>query len=140
MVLETTPEICELNSRDRSVDAAILIGMKLVFARIDQNTITVYVTLIVDRFIRLSTIVEGDRVGPDILFSFAYLLPVVLPVHAMPVEIVVDVVFEAGPDGGAWIGGGRVDNNRAGSRTATVVDPVLASALAFFIGAFDVVT
>src|SRR6185369_8391993 len=114
--------------------------MKLVFAWIDQNAITIYVALIVDWFVRLTTIVECDRVGPHILFSFAHLLAIVLPVHAMPEKIVVDVVFETGPDGGTWIRGGRVDDDRSGSRTATVVDPVFASVLPFLVSAFDVVT
>src|SRR6185369_13445958 len=114
--------------------------MKLVFTWIKQNAITVYVALIVDRLIRLAAIVECDGVGPDILFSFAYLLAIVLPVHTMPVKIVIDAVFETGPDGGTWIRGRRVDDNRSGSRTATVVDPVFVPALAFFVSAFDVVT
>src|SRR4029079_16983095 len=101
--------------------------MKRVFTWINQNTITIDVALIVDWFIRLTAIVECDRVGPDILFSFADFLAIVLPVHTVPVKIVIDVVFETGPDGGTWIRGGRVDDDRSGSRTATVVDPVFVS-------------
>src|ERR1041384_5278824 len=114
--------------------------MKLVFTWINEHTITIYVALIVDWLIRLATIVECDRVVPDILFSFAYLLAIVLPVDTMPVKIVIDAVFETGPDGGTWISGGRVDDDRSGSRTPTVVDPVFAPALPFLVSTFDVVT
>src|ERR1044072_687873 len=114
--------------------------MKLVFTWIDQNAISIDVALIVDWFVRLATIVECDRVGPNILFPLADLLAIVLPVHTMPVKIVIDVVFEAGPDGGAWIGGGCVDDDRSGSRTAAIVDPVFATTLPFLVSACDVVT
>src|SRR6185369_15134915 len=121
-------------------DATVLFRMKFVFTGIDQHTIAIYVPLIVDWFIRLTTIVECNRIGPHILFPLANFLAIVLPVHAMPVKIIVDVVFEARPDGGARIGGGCVDDNCSGSRTSAVVDLVFAPALSFFICAFDVVT
>src|SRR5215510_1956556 len=114
--------------------------MELVFTGIDQNTIAIYVNLIVDGFIRLATIVECNRIGPDILFPLANLLAIVLPMHTVPVKIIINTVFETCPDSGAWVRGGRIDDNRAGSRTATVVDPVFASASSLFVSAFDVVT
>src|SRR5690242_9304227 len=140
MVLQATPEICELNGRDWSGYAAVLIGMKFVFARIDQNAIAIYVTLIVDWFIWLSAVVEGDGIGPYVLLSLAYFLPVVLPMHALPVKIIIDAVFETGPDRGARVGGRSIDDNRACGRTTAVVDPVFASAFTFLICARDVVS
>src|SRR5690242_1150023 len=114
--------------------------MKVVFAWIDQNAIAVYVTLIVGWFIWLAPVVERDRVGPHVLLSLADLLAVVLPVYALPVKIIVDAVFETRPNRGARIGGRSIDDDRARSRTAAVVDPVLATALAFFVCACDVVS
>src|ERR1041385_8736636 len=105
--------------------------MKLVLARIDQNAVAVYVTLIVDGFIWLATVVERDGIGPYVLLSLADLLPVVLPVHTMPVKIIIDIVFETGPDRRTRISRRSIDDNRARSGTAAVVDPVLASAFAF---------
>ena len=104
MVLQTAPEICELNGRDWSGDAAVLFGMKFVFAGIHQNTVAVNVALIIDGLVRLPAIVESDWVGPNILLALAHLLSIVLPVNAVPEKIVVDAVFEAGPDSGARIG------------------------------------
>src|SRR5689334_1653545 len=114
--------------------------MKFVFARIDQHAVAVYVTLIVDWFIWLAAIVERDGIGPDVLLSLAYLLPVVLPVHAMPVKIVIDAVFETGPDRGARIGGRSVDDDRTRRGTAAVIDPVFVTAFSFFIRAGDVIS
>src|ERR1051326_4045019 len=133
MVLQATSEIRELNGRDWSGDAAVLIGMKFVFARIDQPTVAVDVTLIVNWFIRLAAVVKRDGIGPHVLLSLAHLLPVVLPVHAVPVKIIVDAVFEAGPDRGARIGGRSVDDDRARSWTAAVIDPIFVTACAFFL-------
>src|ERR1051325_1585702 len=139
MVLETTSKICELNRGDWPGDAAVLIRMQLVFTRIHQNAVAVYVALVVDWFVWLSAVVERDRVDPHILFSLAYLLPVVLPVHAVPVKIVVNAVFETSPDGAARISGRSVNDNGARSRTAAVIDPVLASVFTFLVCASDVV-
>src|SRR5262245_11779972 len=114
--------------------------MKFVFTRIDQNSIAVYIALIVEWFIWLATVVERDWIGPYVLFALAYLLPVVLPVHAMPVKTIIDAVFETGPDGSAWIRGRCINDNRTCSGTAAVVDPVFASAFTFLICAGDVVS
>src|ERR1044072_5174876 len=128
MVLQATSEIRELNGRDWSGDAAVLIGMKFVFARIDQHTVAVDVTLIVNWFIWLAAVVEGDRIGPHVLLSLANLLPVVSPMDAMQKKIFIEGVFKAGPERGAWMGSRSVDKNRARSRTAAVIDPILVSA------------
>src|SRR5512132_1992057 len=114
--------------------------MELVFTRIDQDAVAVYVTLIGDGFVRLPTVIEGNGIGPDVLFSLAYFLPVVLPVHAVPVKIIIDAVFETGPDRRARIRGRSIDNNRAGSGTTAVIDPVLAPAFTLLVCACDVVT
>src|SRR6185436_2463903 len=89
--------------------------------------------------VRLATIVEGDGIGPDVLLALAYLLTIVLPVHAVPVKVVVDVVFETGPDGCARVCRWCVNHDRPGSGTAAVINPVLPSAATFFSGALDVV-
>ena len=114
--------------------------MKFVFTRINQNAITIYVTLIVDWFVWLATVVERDGIGPNVLFALSDLLPVVLPVHAMPVKVIIDSVFETGPDRRTRIRGRSVDNNRTCRRTPAVINPVFVSALAFFVRAVDVVS
>src|ERR1041385_4647048 len=114
--------------------------MKFVFTGINQNSIPIYVTLIIDWFVWLATVVEGNWIGPNILFAFSYLLPVVLPVHAMPVKVIIDSVFETGPNRRTRIRGWCVDNNRTRGRTTAVVNPVFVSALAFVVRPRDVVT
>src|ERR1043166_5688989 len=114
--------------------------MKFVFARIDQNAVAVYVTLVVDWFIRLATVVERDGIGPHVLLSLANFLAVVSPVYAVPVKIIVDAVFETRPHRGARIGGRSVDDDRARSGTAAVIDPVFVTALTFLVRARDVIT
>src|ERR1051326_4633377 len=107
--------------------------MKLVFTRIDQNAVAVDVALVTDWLVWLAAVVERDRVGPNVLFSLADFLPVVLPVHALPEKVVVDVVFETRPDRGAWIGGGRVDHDRACGGAAAGVDPAPPFGLKFLL-------
>src|SRR5215217_241030 len=140
MVLQTSSQVRKLNGGNGSCYSTILFRMQLVFTRIHENTVAIYVSLIVGRFVRLTAVVEGYWIRPDVLLSFANLLPVVLPVHAMPVEVVVDAMFEAGPDRRAGIRCRRIDHDRARRRTTTVVDPVPVPALTFFSGAFDVIT
>src|SRR6185503_12174017 len=140
MVLQATPKVCELNCRDRPRYAAIVFRVKFVFPGINQNPITIYVTLIVEWFVWLAAVVERNWIGPNILFALPDLLPVVLPVHAMPVKVIIDSMFETGPDGRTRICRRCVNNNRAGRRTPAVINPVFASALTFVIRARDVVT
>src|SRR3569832_844123 len=139
MVLQTTAKVCELNCRDRSRYTAILIGVKFVFTGINQNSITIYVTQIVDWFVWLATVVERNRIVPNVLFAFADLLAVVLPVHAIPVKVIIDAVFETRPNRGTRISGRSIDNDRTRRRTPTVIDPVFVSAPPFFVGARDVI-
>src|SRR4030095_4189091 len=94
MVLQPAPAIGKLYGGYRSAYTAIFFRMKFVFSRIHQDPIAIDITLVVDRFIWLAAIIESDRVGPDVLLSLTHLLPVVLPVHSVPVEVVVDTVFE----------------------------------------------
>src|SRR6185369_1034792 len=113
--------------------------MKLVFTRIDQNAVAVYVALVVDWFVWLATVIECNRVSPDVLFALAYLLTVMLPMHAVPIKVVIDAVFETGPDRGARISGRSIDDNRACGGTAAVINPVLAPVFTFLVGAGDVI-
>ena len=55
--------------------------------------------------VRLAAVVERDRVRPHVLAPLALLLAVVLPVHAVPEEVDVDVVLEGGPGHRARLGG-----------------------------------
>src|SRR5437868_7666255 len=139
MVLQTSSQVRELNGGNWSGYSTILFRMKLVFSRIHQNSVTIYVSLIGNRFVRLTAVVESYWIGPNVLLSFANLLPVVLPMHAMPVKVVIDAVFEAGPDRGARIRCRGVDHNRARGGTTTVVNPVFVSALTLLLGPLDVV-
>ena len=75
--------------------------MNLFLSGIHQNTVAIDIPLIFNRLVRLSTIVESNRVGPNVLLSLAHLLSIVLPMHAVPKEVVVDAMFETGPDRGA---------------------------------------
>src|SRR4030095_11030148 len=111
----------------RSAYTAIFFRVKFVFSRIHQDAIAIDIALIVDRFVRLAAIVESDRIGPDVLLSLTDFLPVVLPVDSVPVEIVVDTMFEACPDRRTRIGSWSINYNRTGSRAAAVVDPILSS-------------
>src|SRR5436190_8629756 len=113
--------------------------MDFVLAWINQDTVAIDVTLILQRFIWLTAIVEGDRVGPDVLSSLSYFLPIVLPVHPMPEEVVINVVLKTGPDRGTRIGRGSINNDRAGSGSTAVVDPVLSSARTLLLSLLNVV-
>src|SRR6185503_8489879 len=139
MVLQATAQVGELDRRDGTSNAAILFRVQLVFTGIQQYTIAVDISLIREWLVRLATIVEGDWVGPDVLLTLAYLLAIVLPVHTVPEKVVVNVMFETGPDGGTRVRSGRVNHDRAGRGTAAVINPVLSSAAPFFSSALDVV-
>ena len=128
VVLEAAAQVRELNRGDRPADAAVLIRMQLLLARIEQHAVAVDVALVVDRLSRLAAVVERDRVGPDVLVALALLLRVVLPVHGVPVEVHADVVLERGPDHRPRVGGRRVDRDGASGWAAAVVEPVLAPA------------
>src|SRR5205085_5565846 len=71
--------------------------------------------------------------------ALADLLPVVLPVDAVPVEVVVNAVFETGPDGGARVRCGGVDDDGPSRRAPAVVDPIFMTARPFFSRALDIV-
>src|SRR6478672_7220820 len=120
MVLQTASQIRQLDRRDWTSDAAILFRVQLVFTGIKQHAVAVDVALIGNRLVRLTSVIEGNRIGPNILLTLAYLLPIVLPVHAVPEKIVVNVVFETSPDSCARVRRGRVDHDCAGGRTAAV--------------------
>src|SRR5689334_12280410 len=106
--------------------------MNLLLARIDEDAVAVYVALIVRGLVGLAAIVERDGVLPNVLSALADLLAVVLPVVAVPVVIDLYVVFEAGPDGCARVGRGRVNDYRAALRSSAVVYPVAAAARVLF--------
>src|SRR5262245_48424344 len=109
MILQTAPQVGKLNCRDRACNAAVLFRVKLVFAWIDQQAVAVGVILIVRGFVRLATVVEGDRIGPDVLYAVALFLSVVSPMDAVPIEIGFDPVFETGPGHDTRVGGRGVD-------------------------------
>src|SRR6185503_20445712 len=90
-------------------------------------------------FIGLSAIVESDWVGPNILPALARLLSIVFPMNTMPIEIIVDAMFEAGPDCGARIGRRRVDHDGAGRGASAVIDPIFVTVRTFLPGTLDVV-
>src|SRR6185295_16609690 len=99
----------------------MLFGMQLVFSGIQEDTVAVDISLVGKGLVRLAAIVEGDRVGPDVLLALAYLLAIVLPVHAVPVKVVVNVVLKARPYSCARVCCRRVNHDRAGCRTAAVI-------------------
>src|SRR2546423_2982631 len=113
MVLQATPEVCELNSINRSRNTAVLIGVQFFFAGVHEYSVAVNIALIVYWFVWLPAIVEGDRVGPNVLPSLARLLPIVLPMNPMPEKIVVHAMLEAGPDCGSRVRSLSVDPHGA---------------------------
>ena len=90
------------------------------------------------RLIRLTAIVEGDRIGPNVLDSVALLLMIVLPVIPVPVEIDFDPVLEAAPDGSPRVRRRSIDDNGAAERTAAVVDSIVMTARPFLKRALNV--
>ncbi len=113
--------------------------MELFFTGVYEDAITVYVTLIGDRLVRLSAVVERYRICPDILPPFADLLPIVLPMDPVPVKVVVDAVLETGPYSRARIGSGRINHDRACRRSPAVVYPVPATSRTLLIRPLNVV-
>src|SRR5262245_17097929 len=140
MILETAPEVGQLNCRDGACDAAVLFRMKLLFAGVDQHAIAVGEILIVRGFVRLAAVVEGDRIDPDVLYAVPLFLSVVSPMYAVPVEIDFDAVFETGPGHDARVGGRGVNHDRAGGRTPAVIYPMIAATRPLTLGPFDVVS
>src|SRR5688572_12429636 len=128
MVLQAATEVGELDGRDRPRDATILSRVQSILARIDEYAVAMNVALVVRRPVGLLAVVVRDRVGPHVLVSLPGLLRVVPPVNRVPVEIDANVVLERRPDRGAGIGGGGIDRDRATSRPAAVVEPVLTAA------------
>src|SRR5215813_9845144 len=114
--------------------------MDLFLAGIHQHSIPIDVALVIQRFIWLAAIIKGDGIGPDILPAFTDLLSIVLPVDAVPIKVDLDSMFEAGPDGRAWIRCGSVDHNRAGCWSTAVVDPILPTTRTLFLCSLNVVT
>jgi hypothetical protein len=53
VILETTPEVCQLYGGTRSLEAPVFSGMKLVLAWIHQNAVAVGKSLVVVRFVWL---------------------------------------------------------------------------------------
>src|SRR5690242_20644764 len=97
MVLQATPQVCKLDGRDWTTNSAILIRVKYILAGIHQNAVAIYVSLILNRFVWLSPIIKRNWVGPNVLFSLTYLLSIVLPVHTLPEEIIVNTMLKARP-------------------------------------------
>src|SRR5262249_25938107 len=134
MILQTAPQVGQLNCRDGTCDATILFGVKLLFAGIDQHAVTVGEVLVVVRPAWLAAAVESDRVGPDVLNAVALFLSVMSPMDSVPVEIDFDAVFETRPRHHARVGGRGVDHNRAARRASAVVDPMVAATRSFSLG------
>src|SRR5262245_33304994 len=125
VILQPAPQIRELHGGDRPGDAAILFRVQPIFTRIEQNAVAVGEVSIVDGFVRLAALVEGDRVRPGILIALALLLRIVPPVYAVPLKVDFDAVLEAGPRNDARVSRGRVNQKRADGRASAVVRPVL---------------
>jgi hypothetical protein len=86
VILQAAAEIGELNGRARPSDASAFVRMKFLLTRIHEHAIAVGKALAAARLIWLAAIIEGYRVGPDILDAVTLLLAIVLPVIAVPVE------------------------------------------------------
>src|SRR6476620_307341 len=114
--------------------------MKLVLTRVHQNTVAIDISLIVNWLVGLTAIVKGNWIDPNVLFSFTCFLSIVLPVHSMPIEVIINAMLKAGPDSCTRVGRRRIDNDRARSWSAAVIDPVLSSAGTFLFRPLDVVT
>src|SRR4030095_8117809 len=95
---------------------------------------------IVRGFVWLSAIVKCNWIGPNVPLPLTYLLSIVLPVHTMPVDIILIARLKAGQNGGSRIGGGCVDHDSTRGGTATVVDPVSSSTCTLLFGSLYVVT
>ena len=109
-----------------TLDPAVLRRQDLL-AGVHQHAVPVDEALVLDRLPRLAAVVERDRVRPHVLFPLALLLPVVLPLAAVPEEVEVEVVLEGGPGDRAprsrvrrsrasVPGGGRRCTSRRGAR------------------------
>jgi len=79
VVLQTSPQVRQLNCGNWSGNAAVLLRVQLLFARIDQDAVTVGEVLIIARLVRLAAIVEGDWIDPDVLDTFTLLLTIMFP-------------------------------------------------------------
>src|SRR5436190_594499 len=139
MVLQAATKIRQLDSADRTSDAPVLLWMQFFFARIHEHAVAVNVSLIVNWFIRLPPVVEGNRIGPNVLPPLADLLPVVLPMDAVPVEVGVDPVLEASPDGRAWICCRGVNHYGPRRGPAPVIDPILMTTPALLVSTLNVI-
>src|SRR5258708_3770815 len=124
MVLKTASQVCELNCINGSRNTTVLIGMYFLFTGVHQHAVAVDVPLIVQWLVWLPAIVESDWVRPDVLPALPNLLTVVLPVDTMPEEVIVDPVFEAGPNCCTCISSRSIDHDRARRGSSTVVDPI----------------
>ena len=131
MVLEAAPEVSEPDCRAGACDAAVFCRMQPLFARVDEDTVSVGESLVLHRLPRLAPVVEGHGVAPHILVPITLLLRIVLPVYAVPVEIDPDAVLEAAPDDRARVRRRCIDNKRPRSWPPAVVDPPVTPAGTF---------
>ena len=113
---------------DRAGNAAILVRVQAILARINQHAVPIDETLIVGRPLRLLAVVERDALRPHVLVPFPLLLRVVPPVDGVPIEVHADVVLEGRPDRGARVGCRRIDGDGSSCRATAVVEPVLTPA------------
>src|SRR2546422_3917556 len=128
MVLQAAPKVCELNGTNRSRDTTVLIGMQFLFTGIHEYAVAIDITLIIEGLIRLPAIVESDWVGPHVLPALTHLLPIVLPMNAMPEEVIVYAMLEAGPNCCTRIGSRGVDHDGPRGGASAVIDPISMTA------------
>ena len=69
MVLQTAPEVGELDGGDRPGDAAVLFGVQPLLARIEQHAVAVDVALVVIDLFGCPRLSKVMRVGPDVLVA-----------------------------------------------------------------------
>ena len=133
VILQAAAQVRHLDRRHRPRDAAILLRVQHVLARIDEDAITIDESLI---RLRLRPVVERDRIHPHILIPIPHLLlAVVTPVIRMPIEIPIGVMLERGPANHARVDRRRIDDDRANLRTSAVVEPILLARRALAGGA-----
>ena len=137
MILQAASKVCQLNRRARPGNTSVLFRVQLLLARIHKHAIAVGKALAGERLIGLTAIVEGDRIGPNVLDAVTLLLTIVLPVITVPVEIDLDAVLEAAPDSSSRIRRRGIDDNGAAERTTAVIDPVVMTTCSFLKRALD---
>src|SRR6266542_663966 len=113
--------------------------MYFFFSRVNEYSVAIDKTLIVEGLVRLPPIVKGDRVGPHVLPALAHLLAIVSPVYAVPEEVIVHTMFEAGPNCCARIGSWGIDYDGSGGGPAAVINPIPMTPRALLHCALNVV-